>query len=135
VVIVCEVMGRGSGWIAIYSGIAGGADVILLPERPFNIDDVAATIKRRHDRGRHFSIVVVAEGAKPAGVKDVVTVAEGKDAFGHVRLGGVGSMLAVEIEKRTGYETRAVVLGHIQRGGTPSAFRPDAGDAIWHGRD
>lgn len=121
-VIVVEVMGRGSGWIAIHSGIAGGADVILLPERPFDIDDVVKAIQRRHARGPKFSIVVVAEGAKPAGVKDVVTAAEGKDAFGHVRLGGVGNMLATEIEKRGGYESRAVILGHLQRGGTPSAY-------------
>lgn len=121
-VIVVEVMGRNSGWIAIYSGIAGGADVILIPERPFDVDKVAKTLKRRHDLGRYFSIVVVAEGAMPAGETDVTTSAEGKDAFGHVRLGGVGNMLAVEIEKRTGFESRAVVLGHIQRGGSPSAF-------------
>jgi ATP-dependent phosphofructokinase / diphosphate-dependent phosphofructokinase len=121
-VIVVEVMGRNSGWIAIYSGIAGGADVILIPERPFDVEKVAKTLKRRHDLGRYFSIVVVAEGAMPSGASDVTTAAEGKDAFGHVRLGGVGNMLAGEIEKRTGFESRAVVLGHIQRGGSPSAF-------------
>ena len=121
-VMVVEVMGRDSGWIAIYSGVAGGADVILLPERPFDVAKVVESLKNRHERGRYFSIVVVAEGAKPAGSSDVTTSAGGKDAFGHVRLGGVGTMLATEIEKRTGYESRAVVLGHIQRGGSPSAF-------------
>ncbi len=121
-VIVVEVMGRNSGWIAIYSGIAGGADVILIPERPFDVDKVAKSLKRRHDLGRYFSIVVVAEGAKPVGGTDQTTAAEGQDAFGHVRLGGVGNMLASEIEKRTGFESRAVVLGHIQRGGSPSPF-------------
>jgi 6-phosphofructokinase 1 len=126
-VIVVEVMGRDSGWIAMYSGIAGGADVILIPERPFDIDEVADTLKRRHERGRYFSIVVVAEGAKfnadldPRQASRVVTDAS-KDEFGHVRLGGIGNLLAREIEHRTGYETRAVVLGHIQRGGSPTAF-------------
>jgi len=126
-VIVVEVMGRDSGWIAIYSGIAGGADVILIPERPFDIDEVADTIRRRHARGRYFSIVVVAEGAKFAADTDPqhgapVVTEGGKDEFGHVRLGGIGNLLAHEIEDRTGFETRAVVLGHIQRGGSPTAF-------------
>jgi 6-phosphofructokinase 1 len=119
-------MGRGSGWIAIYSGIAGGADVILIPEKPFDIDEVAATLKRQHARGRNFSIVVVAEGAKFAEKVDQtgapVVQHLGKDEFGHARLGGIGQVLALELEKRTGYETRAVVLGHTQRGGTPTAF-------------
>lgn len=126
-VIVIEVMGRDSGWIAIYSGIAGGGDVILIPERPFEIDEVAETLKQRHERGRYFSIVVVAEGAKLASSLDPqhgspVVTEMGKDEFGHVRLGGIGTVLAREIEHRTGYETRAVVLGHIQRGGSPTAF-------------
>jgi phosphofructokinase-like protein len=125
-VMVVEVMGRGAGWIAIHSGIAGGADVILIPERPFDIDEVAETIRQRHAHGRYFSIVVAAEGAKFAANVDsageLVTQAQGKDEFGHVRLGGIGNALAREIEKRTGFETRAVVLGHIQRGGSPSAF-------------
>ncbi|PYP87004.1 MAG: 6-phosphofructokinase [Candidatus Angelobacter sp. Gp1-AA117] len=124
-VIVVEVMGRDSGWIAIYSGIAGGADVILIPERPFDIDDVADVLKHRHDRGRFFSVVVVAEGAKMArgtGSGSLVTETDQVDDFGHVRLGGIGNMLAREIEQRTGFETRAVVLGHIQRGGSPTAF-------------
>src|SRR5690242_5927003 len=126
-VIVVEVMGRDAGWIAMYSGIAGGADAILIPEQPFDVDEVAELIRLRHSRGRYFSIVVVAEGAKFASDVDPQHGAPivqdlGKDEFGHVRLGGVGNILAREIEKRTGFETRTVVLGHIQRGGTPSAF-------------
>jgi 6-phosphofructokinase 1 len=123
-VIVVEVMGRDSGWIAIYSGVAGGADVILIPEVPFDIDKVAELIRQRHARGRYFSIVVAAEGAKFAAGSEPqnVTVDMGKDEFGHARLGGIGNVLANEIEKRTGFETRSVVLGHIQRGGSPSSF-------------
>jgi ATP-dependent phosphofructokinase / diphosphate-dependent phosphofructokinase len=126
-VMVVEVMGRDSGWIAMYSGIGGGADVILIPEVPFDIDEVADTIRARHDRGRYFSIVVAAEGAKFSTDVDpsrgeAVVQDLGRDEFGHARLGGIGNLLAREIEKRTGFETRAVVLGHIQRGGTPSAF-------------
>jgi 6-phosphofructokinase 1 len=121
-VIVVEVMGRDSGWIAMYSGIAGGADVILIPEKPFDIEEVAETLRRRHARGKYFSIVVTAEGAKFAATADNVTQDQTKDEFGHVKLGGIGNVLAKEIEKRTGFETRAVVLGHIQRGGTPTAF-------------
>jgi len=125
-VIVVEVMGRDSGWIACYSGIAGGADVILIPEVPFDIDEVAELIRLRHSRGRYFSIVVAAEGAKFAGGQEMhdgaSVVQEGRDEFGHARLGGIGSLLAHEIEKRTGFESRSVVLGHIQRGGSPSAF-------------
>jgi len=126
-VMVVEVMGRDSGWIAIYSGVAGGADVILIPELPFDIDKVAETIRLRHARGRYFSIVVVAEGAKFATDVDTehgapIVQDMDKDEFGHVRLGGIGNILAREIEHRTGFETRTVVLGHVQRGGTPSAF-------------
>jgi 6-phosphofructokinase 1 len=126
-VMVVEVMGRDSGWIALYSGIAGGADVILFPEVPFDIEKVAELIRLRHSRGRYFSIVVVAEGAKFASELDeehgaAIVQDMGKDEFGHVRLGGIGNILAREIEKRTSFETRTVVLGHIQRGGTPSAF-------------
>lgn len=124
-VMVVEVMGRDAGWIALYSGIAGGADVILIPERPFDIDNVARSIRQRHERGRYFSIVVVAEGAKfAAKASDGAPVVQdmGKDEFGHAKLGGIANTLAKEIENRTGYETRAVVLGHIQRGGSPSAF-------------
>src|SRR5215468_987200 len=120
-VIVVEVMGRDSGWIAIYSGIAGGADVILIPERPFDIDEVAETLKRRHARGRYFSIVVIAEGSKIASDEQFSQVSN-RDEFGHVRLGGIGNLLARELEKRTGFETGAVVMGHIQRGGSPTAF-------------
>ena len=120
-VMLVEVMGRHAGWIALDAGIAGGADVILLPERPFDIEDVCRLIRRRHSRGRVFSIVVVAEGAGPAA--GTIEVSEGeKDEFGHVRLGGIGQRLEREIEERTGFETRAVVLGHTQRGGTPTAF-------------
>jgi 6-phosphofructokinase 1 len=114
-------MGRHAGWIALHSGLAGGADVILIPERPFDIDEVVRLIRRRHSRGRFFSIVVVAEGSTPAeGTLEVISGA--KDEFGHERLGGVGQLLEREIERRTGFETRATVLGHIQRGGTPTAF-------------
>jgi 6-phosphofructokinase 1 len=114
-------MGRDSGWIAIYSGVAGGADVILIPEQPFDIQEIAETIKQRHDRGRYFSIVVVAEGAKLTS-KTVESERRKTDEFGHVRLGGIGNTLAAEIESRTGFETRAVILGHTQRGGSPTAF-------------
>jgi 6-phosphofructokinase 1 len=120
-VMVVEVMGRHAGWIALHSGLAGGADVILIPERPFDIEDVCRLIRRRHSRGRTFSIVVVAEGALSAEGTMEVTGGE-KDEFGHVRLGGIGQRLEREIEQRTGFETRAVVLGHTQRGGTPTAF-------------
>src|SRR5437899_7717662 len=122
-VMVVEVMGRDAGWIAMYSGIAGGADVILIPEQPFYIEKVAETIRMRHGRGRYFSIVVVAEGAKFAAGKDGPVVIGGeKDEFGHARLGGIANTLAQELERRTGFETRTVVLGHIQRGGSPTAF-------------
>jgi len=121
-VMVVEVMGRHAGWIAAYSGIAGGADVILVPEEPFDIEAVCDHIRHRHARGRTFSIVVVAEGAKPDEASGLVTAAETKDAFGHVRLGGIGVALERQIEERTGFETRATILGHIQRGGTPTAF-------------
>jgi len=120
-ILVVEVMGRNAGWIALHSGIAGGADVILIPEIPFDIDEVCRLIRRRHERGRYFSIVVAAEGATPkAGT--IALDAGGVDDFGHPRLGGIGQALEREIEQRTGYETRATVLGHIQRGGTPTAF-------------
>lgn len=122
-VMVVEVMGRDAGWIAIYSGIAGGADVILIPEQPFDVDKVAAKLRMRHARGRYFSIVVVAEGAKFATGKNAPSLQSGGlDEFGHPRLGGIGDALAKELERRTGFETRTVVLGHVQRGGTPTAF-------------
>jgi 6-phosphofructokinase 1 len=120
-IIVAEVMGRHAGWIATEAGIAGGADVILIPEVPIDMDEVCATIKKRHSRGKTFSIVVVAEGAQFKD-KDLVLQEEKLDSFGHVRLGGIGEALGQEIEKRTGYETRVSVLGHIQRGGSPTAF-------------
>jgi 6-phosphofructokinase 1 len=120
-VMIVEVMGRHAGWIALHSGLAGGADVILIPERPFDIDEVVRLIRRRHSRGRFFSIVVVAEGATPReGTLEVLTGQ--KDEFGHARLGGIGQLLEREIGERTGFDTRATVLGHIQRGGTPTAF-------------
>ena len=120
-VMVCEVMGRHAGWIATYAGIAGGAAEVLVPEEEFDIEEVCNFLKRRHDSGRYASIVVVAEGATPKEGTMVLQSGE-KDAFGHVRLGGIGNLLAEEIEKRTGFETRVTILGHIQRGGTPTAY-------------
>jgi len=122
-VLVCEVMGRHAGWIATYAGIAGGADCILIPEKPIDINEVCGVIERRHKRGAYFSIIVVAEGAKIIiGAKEKeVTSSSRIDEFGHVQLGGVGQELAKAIEKKTGYETRVTVLGHIQRGGKPTA--------------
>jgi phosphofructokinase-like protein len=120
-VIVCEVMGRHAGWIATYAGIAGGATEILVPEEPFDIDQVCTNLKKRHAKGRFASIVVVAEGAVPA--EGTLTLASREvDQFGHPRLGGIANVLAAEIEQRTGFETRVTILGHIQRGGTPTAF-------------
>jgi 6-phosphofructokinase 1 len=120
-ILVVEVMGRHAGWIALHSGLAGGADVILIPEIPFDIDEVCRLIDHRHARGRYFSIVVAAEGAVPK--EGTMTVSAGQlDEFGHPRLGGIGHQLEREIEQRTGFETRATVLGHVQRGGTPTAF-------------
>jgi 6-phosphofructokinase 1 len=120
-ILVVEVMGRHAGWIALHCGLAGGADVILIPEIPFDIDEVCRLIRRRHERGRYFSIVVAAEGALPK--EGTLSVSTGElDEFGHPRLGGIGQVLEREIEQRTGYETRATVLGHVQRGGTPTAF-------------
>lgn len=127
-VLVVEVMGRHAGWIAWYAGIAGGGDVILVPEHPFSVEDVCARIKSRHNAGKDFSIVVVSEGAKVSteGEYDedgsYVLSSMKKDAFGHVMLGGVAKVLADEIENRLGFETRHTVLGHIQRGGSPTAF-------------
>ena len=120
-IIVAEVMGRHAGWIAVEAGIAGGADVVLIPEIPIDMVEVCNIIKRRHTRGKTFSIVVVAEGAHFK-EGDMVLQEQKLDSFGHVRLGGIGDILAEEIEKRTGYETRVTVLGHIQRGGSPTAF-------------
>ncbi len=120
-IMVAEVMGRHAGWIATAAGIAGGADVILIPEEPIDVEAVCDLIKKRHARGKDFSIVVVAEGAKFKDDANVV-VEEKVDEFGHVRLGGVGHLLGNLIEQRTGYETRVTVLGHLQRGGSPTAF-------------
>ena len=118
--LVVEVMGRHAGWIALHAGMAGGATVVLIPEQPFDVDAVVAHCQHRFDSG-YSPIVVVSEGAKPLD-GDLVLAAGERDAFGHVRLGGIGTALASLIEKRTGREARAVVLGHIQRGGTPSPF-------------
>jgi 6-phosphofructokinase 1 len=122
-VMVVEVMGRHTGWIAVMSGMAGGADVILIPEQPITIEEACRDIQRRHERGKDFSIVVVSEGYEltyESGERQQITQAAPTDQFGHVRLGGIGDVLAREIEERTGYETRVTVLGHIQRGGTPT---------------
>jgi 6-phosphofructokinase 1 len=121
-VMVVEVMGRHAGWIATHAGIAGGADAILVPERPFSIEEVVAHLRRRHEHGPNFSIVVVAEGATPR--EGTLRTHEGAptDAFGHARLGGIGVTLEKEIEQRTGYESRVTILGHVQRGGTPVAY-------------
>jgi 6-phosphofructokinase 1 len=122
-VMVVEVMGRDTGWIAVMSGIAGGADVILIPEQPLTVETACAQIERRHRQGKDFSIVVVSEGYEltyDSGERRSVTQETAIDAFGHVRLGGVGDALAREIEDRTGFETRVTVLGHVQRGGTPT---------------
>jgi ATP-dependent phosphofructokinase / diphosphate-dependent phosphofructokinase len=121
-VMVVEVMGRHTGWIAVVGGLAGGADCILIPEHPMNIDEICGILAKRHARGRLFSIVVVAEGFKLDGFEQLVTKDQKLDQFGHAHLGGIGEVIATEIEKRTGYETRVTVLGHIQRGGSPTAF-------------
>ena len=125
-VMIVEVMGHLAGWIAMHAGLASGADIILIPEKPFTIDEVSDAIVQRHDRGKDFSILVVAEGARivetPGDQGDYVVRDHTPDEFGHVRLGGVASVIGKEIAKRTGYETRVTVLGHIQRGGTPTAF-------------
>jgi 6-phosphofructokinase 1 len=119
-VLVCEVMGRHAGWIAAYSGLAGGADCILVPERPIDVDEVCEMVWRRHQKGICFSIIVVAEGARIKGREEVLSSSH-KDEFGHVQLGGVGQVLANLIEEKTGYDTRVTVLGHVQRGGRPTA--------------
>lgn len=116
-VILCEVMGRTKGWIATYAGIAAGADAILIPEVPVDLPEVAKIIKSRHRRGRNYSIVVVAEGVEPPEEVELPT-----DAFGFKRLGGVAYQIAPRLEELTGFETRVTVLGHLQRGGSPTAF-------------
>jgi ATP-dependent phosphofructokinase / diphosphate-dependent phosphofructokinase len=123
-VMVLEVMGRNTGWIAVFAGIAGGADAILIPELELTVEEVSAAIARRHERGKDFSIVVVAEGAELAfesGERRQIRASEDVDSYGYPRLGGIGVALASELEQRTGYETRVTTLGHIQRGGTPTA--------------
>jgi 6-phosphofructokinase 1 len=122
-VMVVEVMGRHTGWIAVVSGIAGGADMILIPEQPATVEQACAELRRRHERGKDFSIAVVSEGYEltyESGERRAVAQEVELDAFGHVRLGGVGHELGQEIENRTGYETRVTVLGHVQRGGSPT---------------
>ena len=124
-VMVIEVMGRHSGWIALYAGLAGGADMILIPEQKYTIEEIVSTIRKRHERGKDFSIVVVAEGAQISaeGKENEYVVSEGGlDEFGHVKLGGIGQLVANAVEEATSYETRVTVLGHLQRGGTPTAF-------------
>jgi 6-phosphofructokinase 1 len=123
-VMVVEVMGRHTGWIAVTSGIAAGADVVLIPEQPLTVEETCGELEKRHRRGKDFSIVVVSEGYRltyASGEEREVTQEAAHDQFGHIRLGGVGAELAREIEERTGFETRVTVLGHVQRGGTPTA--------------
>ena len=129
-VMVVEVMGRHVGHIATWAGMAGGATMTLIPEEPFDIDEVCESLTRRHDRGKYASIVVVAEGARPA--EGTLELPEPEvDQYGHKRLGGVCNVVAAEIEARTGYETRVTVLGHVQRGGTPTSF--DRALSSWYG--
>jgi phosphofructokinase-like protein len=120
-VLVVEVMGRHAGWIALHAGIAGGASIVLIPEQPFDIDEVCALVQKRFE-SRFAPILVVSEGAVPRDGSGMTLQSGEVDAFGHVRLGGIGDRVAKEIEQRTGAEARAVVLGHVQRGGTPTAF-------------
>lgn len=120
-VLVVEVMGRHAGWIALHAGIAGGASAVLIPEQPFDIERVCAHVETRFQT-QYAPIIVVSEGAVPVEGGEMTLVSGEKDAFGHVRLGGIGDRIAAEIEQRTGKEARAVVLGHVQRGGTPTAF-------------
>jgi 6-phosphofructokinase 1 len=128
--MVVEVMGRHAGHIATWAGIAGGATLTLIPEEPFDIDEVCNAIKRRHAGGRYATIVVVAEGATPApGTFEIATPE--RDQYGHLRLGGIGNVVAAEIEQRTGIETRVTILGHVQRGGKPSAL--DRVISTWFG--
>jgi ATP-dependent phosphofructokinase / diphosphate-dependent phosphofructokinase len=122
-VMVVEVMGRAAGWIAVASGLAAGADAVLVPEFPLSVEEVCAIMEKRSLRGRDFSIVVVAEGARPlADGRELSVRSDETDAFGHPRLGGISHVLAREIERRTGHEARVTILGHVQRGGTPTAF-------------
>ncbi|MDH4099255.1 MAG: ATP-dependent 6-phosphofructokinase [Nitrospirota bacterium] len=121
-VMVVEIMGRHAGWITAFGGLAGGADLILVPEKKFKIEEVCESIKRRFAKGRKFFIIAASEGAKPDESEALITKTTKRDAFGNVMLGGIGEMLAEKIEEKTGFETRHVVLGHLQRGGSPSAY-------------
>ncbi|MFQ6104087.1 MAG: 6-phosphofructokinase [Candidatus Glassbacteria bacterium] len=121
-IMVIEVMGRSAGWIAVMSGIAGGADNILIPEFPFTMEDVCEKIRKRHARGKNFSIVVVAEGAKPVGVEELVTQDDEVDEFGNVRLGGIAHLIGKKIRETTGMDTRVTILGYVQRGGSPTPY-------------
>jgi 6-phosphofructokinase 1 len=123
--MVVEVMGRHAGWLAVASGLAGGADVVLIPEFPLTVERCAELILHRHERGKDFSIVVVSEGwplTRASGAGEVATAGAERDAFGHARLGGVGQQLAGLLEELTGFDTRVTILGHLQRGGTPTAY-------------
>jgi ATP-dependent phosphofructokinase / diphosphate-dependent phosphofructokinase len=123
-IMVIEVMGRNTGWIAAYAGVAGGADCIVIPEQTTTVEEICADVVRRHDRGKDFSIIVVAEGAKLAfesGEERLIQPVKDSDEYGYPRLGGIGAALATELETSTGYETRVTVLGHVQRGGTPTS--------------
>ncbi len=123
-IMVVEVMGRSTGWIAAYAGLAGGADCIVIPEQPTTVEEICRDVTRRHDRGKDFSIIVVAEGAKLAfesGEERLIQPIKDSDEYGYPRLGGIAAALASELEQRTGYETRVTVLGHVQRGGTPTS--------------
>ena len=123
-IMVVEVMGRNTGWIAAYAGIAGGADCIVIPEQTTTVEEICADVTRRHDRGKDFSIIVVAEGAKLAfasGEERLIQPIKESDEYGYPRLGGIGAAVATELERLTGYETRVTVLGHVQRGGTPTS--------------
>ncbi|HEV7918174.1 MAG TPA: ATP-dependent 6-phosphofructokinase [Solirubrobacterales bacterium] len=124
-IMILEVMGRNTGWIALFAGIAGGADAIVIPELELTVEEISQNISQRHARGKNFSIVVVAEGAELAydsGEKLLIRASEDVDLYGFPRLGGIGAALAIELEKATGFDTRVTVLGHIQRGGTPNAY-------------
>ena len=121
-VIIVEVMGRYTGWLTLMGGVAGGAHIILVPEKPFKIEEVCKIIREREEEGKKYTIIAVAEGAKPENIKEFITISKECDEFGHVRLGGIAKILEKEIAKRTGKETRSVALGHVQRGGSPNAF-------------
>jgi len=123
-IMVVEVMGRNTGWIAAYAGLAGGADCIVIPEQPTTVEEICHDVTRRHDRGKDFSIIVIAEGAKLAfesGEERLIQPVKDSDEYGYPRLGGIGAALASELESRTGYESRVTVMGHVQRGGTPTS--------------